>query len=157
MIWRIGNVAGQLAGMMFLAIVIGSSPSLSQTSTATVISDPAAFSMELIEDLEKKGSEQAAEKIGLALANSGAKSTLAPAMSGIEKKKAAVAKIVSDKSYGDVIRVVTIYTYGLLPSNPFVYFQMTYKMSDRGWIMTGFNFKTEAQIAFPAEMQPNVK
>jgi hypothetical protein len=128
-----------------------------QAQNQTVVPDPAVFSLEILTVLEKEGATVAAEKIGSALANPNAKATLAGTLGLFEKKPPKILKIASDKDYAGVIRVLTLYAFGLNDQHPFLYFQMTYKMTDKGWVLTGFNFRTEGQHAFPSDMVSNVK
>jgi hypothetical protein len=123
-----------------------------QIATQPVIADPPTYTLELIKLLETGGADRLAERLGIDLANPAAKSTLSSALVPFEKKSAKIAKVAADRVYGEAVRVVTTYIFGLHDQHPFLYFQQTFKMTDRGWVITGFNFRTEAMSAFPSDM-----
>jgi hypothetical protein len=142
--------------LSFLFFVTSHGMVLAQGKDQIIVENPASFSLELIDDLEKKGAEFLSDKVVLALDNPEGKSKILPTLKRVEKKKADIVKIVSDKSYNGVVRVVTIYTFGLIPGHPYLYFQITYKMSPKGWVMTYFNLETELEQAFPSDMKHDV-
>jgi hypothetical protein len=147
------------ARLVVAGLVLGlcSLKAMAQTASQPTIAEPAAHALELVKLLETEGAEKLSEKLAVDLANSSAKATLAGTLSLFEKKSAKVAKIASDKDYGGVIRVVTTYAYGLNDQHPYLYLQQTYKMTDRGWVITGFSFRSEATQAFPADMVQHIR
>jgi hypothetical protein len=144
-------------GFVALLFILPNNPVQAQADNRIIIADPVDFSLKLVKDLETKGGQSIAEDIASALGNPGAKATLLGIFSTFEKRPAKLSKIASDKNYENIIRVITTYSYGVTPEHPYLYMQMIYKMSDKGWQMTGFNIRTEPTAAFPADMQMHVK
>ena len=91
------------------------------------------------------------------MAQPNARSQLNAALSVYEKRPAKVAKIAADRDFGGAVRVITVYAYGLSESTPYVYFQIVFKITDTGWVMTGFGFKAEIMNAFPPEMAQYIR
>jgi hypothetical protein len=144
---------------LFLAVISFGVPASAkaQAPVPPTIGEPSAHALEIVKLLETGGATKFGEKLGQDLLNPSAKETLAGTLGIFEKKPAKIARIVADKDYAGVVRVITTYMYGLSDQHPFLYFQQTYKMTDRGWIITGFTFRSEAQAAFPADMVQHVR
>ena len=144
--------------MIFFVLILAAGGQASHAQgTQPRIANPAVFSLELIKDLEKAGANVVADKIVQAVVQPGAKAQLSTALAMYEKKPAKVAKIAADRDFGGAVRVITVYAYGVIAQNPYLYFQMVYKMTDTGWVMSGFSFKAEAMHAFPPDMAPYIR
>lgn len=139
-----------VAGMAFLATL--ALPAAAQ-SWKPIGVDPAAYSLQIISDLETRGAEHVignlAEKMGLSASST---ALLTAQFKPFEKSKAKTSGIVVDRSFNDLIRTIIVYTYGINKDAPFIYFQFTYKKTDAGWMISNMNFKSETQAPFPAEM-----
>jgi hypothetical protein len=118
------------------------------------IADPAQFSTTFIKQLETSGAEAVSEIIGRAVGNPAGKAALTPHLIPFEKKSSKMYGIASDVDFNGFVRVIIVYTYGLIDQSPYLYFRFTFKNSPEGWLLTNFNFKTEPQEAFPAEFLP---
>ena len=115
--------------------------------------DPAAYSLQIISDLETRGAEHIVKSLADSMGLSeNSTAVLISQFKPFEKAKAKTSGIVVDRSFNDLIRTIIVYTYGINTSTPFIYFQFTYKMTDKGWMISNMNFKSEVQAAFPAEM-----
>ncbi len=137
--------------IILASVLAASSAAVAQGLQQPRIGDPAAFSLEIVGGLGQNGAAATAEKLGEVLAQSGAKLTLERLLAVLDKKPPRFVKILSDRDYGGAVRVVTVYSYGSIEQAPFLYFQMTYKMTDTGWVTTGFFVKNETINAFPSE------
>jgi hypothetical protein len=62
-----------------------------------------------------------------------------------------ITKQVIDKNYEGVLWQIMYYSY--VDRIGFTYTRFNYKMSDRGWILANFSFKSEVNELFP----PNFK
>jgi hypothetical protein len=71
------------------------------------------------------------------------------ALNALASKKIGYSDKVVDHSFGKGLRQIVYYCF--VENIGFVYFRFNYKMSDHGWILANFIFKTETNELFPKD------
>jgi len=71
------------------------------------------------------------------------------APNALTSKKIGYSDKVVDHSFGKGLRQIVYYCF--VENIGFVYFRFNYKMSNHGWILANFNFKTETNELFPKD------
>lgn len=121
------------------------------------IADPLAFSLDFMTLLEKSGANEAVGNLAEAMGRKDAAKEIVPHFVPFEKTKPRKIGVLADRNYNDLVRVVTVYMFGISSNFPFVYFQFTYKRMENDWAITNVNMLTETQLAFPAQMAPHIR
>jgi hypothetical protein len=75
--------------------------------------------------------------------------SLQNALNALTSKKIGYSDKVVDHSFGKGFRQIVYYCF--VENIGFVYFRFNYKMSDHGWILANFIFKTETNELFPKD------
>ena len=117
------------------------------------VQDPAKFCDDLFANISPFKSSEIATKIAAAIGKPDATDTLETAMKTINDKKIDFSKKVVDKDIAGALRQIVYYTF--VQDIGFLYFRFNFKMSQTGWILANFNFKSETNELFPKDfVQP---
>lgn len=114
------------------------------------IKDPDAFASEIIGLMAKNRGKDAANAIATTVGRPDSVDPLTKALGIFEGKKFDYTKKVIDKEYSGALRQIIYLTY--VDGFTFVYFRFNFKMTSRGWILSNFFYKDEAQDLFPKDL-----
>lgn len=136
-----------ITSSLVISFLVGTTPVNADSRTT----DPAGYSNQLLEVLEKDGAKALADTLAEALDNKDAATALQSILNPMEKRKAKFRAIALDRDYGGAVRQIIVYQYMLTEQYPFIYFRFVYKMTDAGWRMSNFSVDTENSQPFPTK------
>lgn len=137
-------ILGFLFGL--LALLIDASIAIAEPQ---YIDDPDKYAVAAMRLLSNNEVESLSKMISGTIGKPSLAENLQNALSALTSKKIGYCDKVIDHSFGKGLRQIVYYCY--VENIGFVYFRFNYKMSDHGWILANYIFKTETNELFPKD------
>ncbi|MCX7322155.1 MAG: hypothetical protein NT113_22675 [Hyphomicrobiales bacterium] len=114
------------------------------------VDDPAQFSHQIYTLISQSKFKEVAAQLSDGVGSPERSADLENTLKELEGKTFDFGKKVYDKDYNGALRQIVYYSY--VESFGFVYFRFSFKMTSRGWYLTGFQFKESSDELFPKDL-----
>jgi hypothetical protein len=137
-------IVGLLFGLMTLSI-----NARIATAEPQYIDDPDKYAAEAMRQISNNEVASVSKMISDTIGKPSYAENLQNALNALASRKIGYTDKVVDHSFGKSLRQIVYYCF--VENIGFIYFRFNYKMSEHGWILANFIFKTETNELFPKD------